>query len=408
MLAGIGVRGMATGSLAQPGDGSEKKAESSSDVKTYESIINKQNEISKIEDERKDLQNGLSDLKKIKKQLEDQKTNLKNYVSLLDNSLAEMEAKITELKVQIAAKEQQIDNTQKELDAALLKQENQRNAMYARMRLMYEKGDSYMTEMMLKAASFGEFLNRADYMEKIMEYDQRMWEEYKANAQLIALIEQELEIEKIFLDQAKATVEEEQKNIETLIEQKNRDILDYETDINNKTQAIRDYESMIAQQNSEIEALERAIAEEKRIMQENNGTVLTYDGGTFKFPLASYTRISDDYGMRMHPTLGVEKFHNGIDLAAPAGTAIYAAYNGKVVAAAYSESMGNYVMIDHGDGLYTIYMHASALYVSKGDVVTRGETIAAVGTTGRSTGNHLHFGVRKDGAYVSPWNYLSL
>ena len=143
----------------------------------------------------------------------------------------------------------------------------------------------------------------------------------------------------------------------------------------------------------------------KKQMMQDSG--VKYDGGTFKFPIASYTRLSDDYGWRIHPTLNVKKFHNGIDLAAPKGTAIYAAYDGKVVAATYSSTMGNYVMIDHGDSLYTIYMHASALYVSKGDVVTRGETIAAVGTTGRSTGNHFHFGVRLNGEYVSPWNYLS-
>jgi murein DD-endopeptidase MepM/ murein hydrolase activator NlpD len=135
--------------------------------------------------------------------------------------------------------------------------------------------------------------------------------------------------------------------------------------------------------------------------------VKTYDGGVFKFPLATYTRISDDYGDRIHPTLGVQQFHNGVDFAAPKGTAIYAAYDGTVVAATYSSTMGNYVMIDHGSGLYTIYMHASTLYVQKDDVVTRGETIAAVGSTGRSTGNHLHFSVRRDGSYVSPWNYLS-
>ena len=88
------------------------------------------------------------------------------------------------------------------------------------------------------------------------------------------------------------------------------------------------------------------------------------------------------------------------------GTAILAAYSGNVVAASYNSSMGNYVMIDHGDGLYTIYMHASKLYVSTGQSVSKGETIAAVGSTGRSTGPHLHFSVRSNGSYVSPWNYL--
>ena len=93
--------------------------------------------------------------------------------------------------------------------------------------------------------------------------------------------------------------------------------------------------------------------------------MLTYDGGTFKFPLATYTGSPDDYGNRIHPTLGIEQFHNGVDFAARPGTAIYAAYDGQVVAATYSNTMGNYVMLDHGGGLYTISMHASALYVSR-------------------------------------------
>ena len=96
-----------------------------------------------------------------------------------------------------------------------------------------------------------------------------------------------------------------------------------------------------------------------------------------------------------------------MDFAAPKGTAIYAAYDGQVVAATYSNTMGNYVMIDHGGGLYTIYMHASALYVSRGDIVVRGETIAAVGSTGRSTGNHLHLEMKVNNVLVNVMNYLS-
>ena len=126
----------------------------------------------------------------------------------------------------------------------------------------------------------------------------------------------------------------------------------------------------------------------------------------FKFPCPNYTRISDDYGMRMHPILKVEKFHNGVDLAAPSGSPILAAYDGDVVSAGYSSSMGNYIMIDHGDSLITIYMHASSLNVSTGQSVSKGQKIGAVGSTGRSTGPHLHFSVRKDGNYVSPWNYI--
>ena len=153
--------------------------------------------------------------------------------------------------------------------------------------------------------------------------------------------------------------------------------------------------------------VQEAVAEEKRKIIMNSGTVLTYDGGAFKFPMANYSYVSSEYGNRIHPTLKVPQFHNGVDLPAPKGTAIYAAYDGIVVQASYSSTMGNYIMIDHGSGLYTIYMHASKLYVKKDDVVIRGETIAAVGSTGRSTGPHLHFTVRLNGEYVSPWKYIT-
>ena len=340
---------------------------------TSDSIRDKQDQIKQAEKEREQMKSNLSNLEQIKKDLETQKTNLKNYVAQLDQNLSQIEQNIADLKNKITAKEEEIAKTQAELDAALEREENQKDAMIRRIRIMYEKGDSYILDMMLKAESFSDFLNRADFMDLIMAYDRQQWKDF----------------------------------MEALIDQKNRDITAYESDITNKEQAIKEYKQSIADQDAEIAALEAAIAAEKKKILEASGTVLTYDGGTFKFPLATYTRISDDYGNRIHPTLGIEQFHNGVDFAAPKGTAIYAAYDGQVVAATYSNTMGNYVMLDHGGGLYTIYMHASALYVSKDDIVVRGETIAAVGSTGRSTGNHLHFSVRKDGAYTSPWNYLS-
>lgn len=374
---------------------------------TSDSIREKEEQIEQAQKEKENLENSLSDLKEIKESLEEEKTSLTNYVAELDRNLSQIEANISELKAQITAKEEEIAQTEAELASALEKEESQKESMIARIRCIYEKGSPHMVELLVGSESFGDFLNKADYVEKTVAYDRQMWEEYKENRQLIELCMQELELDKQILEQAKVNVETEQANLENLIDQKNRDITEYESDISNKEQAIREYEEEIAAENAVIEALEAAIAEEKRQILQSNGTVLSYDGGMFKFPLASYTRISDDYGMRIHPILEVEQFHNGVDFAAPKRTAIYAAYDGKVVAATYSATMGNYVMIDHGDGLYTIYMHASALYVSSGDAVVRGDTIAAVGSTGRSTGNHLHFSVRLNGSYVSPWNYLS-
>ena len=374
---------------------------------TSDSIREKEEQIRQAEQEKEALQNSLTNLQSIKKELETQKANLKEYVAQLDSSLLEMEQNIANLNQQISAKEEEIRQNELELEEALEREENQKENMIARIRFVYETGTPQIAELLLKASNFGDFLNKADYVQKVVAYDQRMLQDYMTIREYVELCRDELELEKQILDQAKYNVELEQQNLEDLIDQKSRDIISYETDINNKENAIMEYEEEIKAQDAEIAAFEAAIAEEKKKIIANSGTVLTYDGGMFKFPLATFTRISDEYGMRIHPTLGVEQFHNGVDFAAPKGTAIYAAYDGAVAAAAYSNSMGNYVMIDHGDGLYTIYMHASELYVEKGDIVVRGETIAAVGSTGRSTGNHLHFSVRLNGAYTSPWNYLS-
>lgn len=374
---------------------------------TSDSIRDKEEQIRQAENEKDALKSGLSDLQTIKRDLETQRSSLKNYVAQLDSSLAQIEQNIQELSEKIAAKEEEITVAREQLELALENEENQKESMISRIRMVYESGEPQMLDMLLKSASFSDFLNKADYTERVMAYDHKMWQDYKLVREYVDLCKQELELEKEILDEAKAGVEEEQRNLEALIDQKNRDIVAYETDITNKEKAIKEYEEEIEAQENEIAALEALIAEEKKRILASSGVVLTYDGGAFKFPVASYTRVSDEYGPRIHPTLGIEQFHNGVDLASPKGTAIYAAYDGIVVAAAYSATMGNYIMLDHGSGLYTIYMHASALYVEKDDIVVRGETIAAVGSTGRSTGPHLHFSVRLNGEYQSPWNYIT-
>lgn len=374
---------------------------------TSASIREKENQIGQAQEERENLQNSLTEVKALRAQLEQKKKDLKNYVTELDSQLQTIQENIAQLNARIAEKEVEIEETQKELEKAREKEQEQYEAMVARIQRLYEQGDRGYLDMLFSSASMGDMLNSLVYMEQITAYDNQQLEEFMLNRQYIEICEEELLEEKALLDEAREAVLEEEAIIQELIADKEATIKAYDADISNKSAAIAEYEADIKAQNELIEALEAAIADERRRILEQNGTVLNYDGGIFKFPLASYTRISDEYGQRIHPTLGVQQFHNGVDFASPTGTAIYAAYDGVVVAASYSSTMGNYVMIDHGSNLYTIYMHASKLYVSKDDVVSRGTTIAAVGSTGRSTGPHLHFSVRLNGEYVSPWNYLS-
>ena len=372
---------------------------------TSATIKEMENQINNAEKEMKDLKNSLSDVKSLVSKLENEKSDLKNYVTQLDSTLAAIEERIQNLLSQITQKEEEIKVTQELLAQAKVVEESQYESMKERIKCNYEQGEYHFLERIFSAKSFMELLNRITYEEAMAKYDREKLDEFIANREYIELCEQQLQVEKEYLDTVKVCVENEQAAVEALIVTKKQEIEKYESNISTQEKAIKEYEAEIAEQNEIIKQLEKAVEEEKKKLLQNNAPI--YDGGTFAFPLESYTRISDDYGYRIHPILNVKQFHNGVDFAAPSGTTIYAAYDGKVVAATYSATMGNYIMIDHGDGLYTIYMHASKLYVSKDAIVTKGQKIAAVGTTGRSTGNHLHFSVRKNGSYVSPWEYLS-
>ena len=374
---------------------------------TSDSIKEKESQISNAQTEKQSLQANLSDVKKIKKELEAVKNNLSAYVTQLDGEMERIQENIASLETQIEEKTTQIVQTEAQLNEAIEIENAQYESMKKRIKFMYEKGDDYYLELLFSADSVPDMLNKADYIEQLSAYDRKMLDQYVATTKYVELCKQQLETDKEVLEEAKVDVEKEKEAVEELIGEKEQQINSYAYDISNKEQAIKEYEADIAEQNQIIKDLEAAVAAERQAIYDAEHPKITYDGGVFAWPAPSYKRISDDYGERIHPILGTKQFHNGVDMAAPGGSPILAAYDGEVVAASYSSSMGNYIMIDHGNTLYTIYMHASALYVKKGDVVTRGQQIAGVGSTGRSTGNHLHFSVRLNGSYVSPWNYLS-
>lgn len=371
---------------------------------TSESIREKEREIEKAKEQVSGLKSNLTDVEKLKKELEQSKSDLTAFVQQLDGQLADIQEKIEQYNTMITEKEEAIEETTRDLEAAVAQQEEQYAAMKKRIQFMYERSDSFYMETLFGSNSIAGIVNRADYIEALSRYDREKLDEYVATRKYVEVCKEELEAEKQVLDEAKEAVKQEEATVNNLIGEKEAQIVSVSGDIANKEAAIKEYEDMIAQENAEIAALEKAVAEERARLEAENARI--YNGGMFAWPCPGYKRISDEYGNRMHPILGIEKFHNGLDMAASSGTPILAAYDGDVVAADYSGSMGNYIMINHGSGLYTIYMHCSALYVSKGQSVSKGQNIAAVGSTGRSTGPHLHFSVRLNGNYVSPWNYL--
>ena len=373
--------------------------------KTYLEI--KSEEIFSAQQQKKTLESGLSDVKQIKEELEKSRYDLNQYVTKLDSNLGQIEDKIYGLNTLIAEKQEAIEAAKTELQKAQEAEREQYASMKRRIKFMYQRGNVTLLDILFGSGSFSELLNKVEYIQRLTAYDRQKMEEYQETMEYVRLCEEELLVQQETLEAAASAAAQEQSAVEELIVQKQEEIEDYESDISKKDELIAEYEVYITEQNNTIAALELAVAaEKKRLAEQGGGSAIKYSGGSFAWPAPGYTRISDDYGYRMHPILQVEKFHNGVDMAAPSGSLILAAYDGQVVAADYNASMGNYIMIDHGDALYTVYMHCSAINVTTGQIVTKGETIGAVGSTGRSTGPHLHFSVRLNGNYVNPWNYL--
>ncbi len=374
---------------------------------TSDSIKKKQAEIEEAKKEKAEIQNKKSDIESIKKNLEQQKNDITAYISEIDRTLEEMSYNIMDLEDQINIKETDIERTEEEYNEAKENEDMHYEAMKVRMRMMYEKDEGSVLSSLLTATSLRDLLNRMDYIEAVIAYDKQSWEQLKTTRAYVDLCWQELEVAKEALDEAKVNLENEKTGMEELRETKNRELEEYMKSIAASQAEIDSLESQIDDFDDEIAALNKAIeVEQKQIWLAQQSKARTYDGGTFVFPIESYKYVSSKYGWRIHPIYGTKKFHSGVDLAAAYGTKIYAAYAGEVAGAGYNSSMGNYVMINHGDGLYTVYMHASSLLVKEGDTVVTGQNIALVGSTGASTGNHLHFSVRLNGEYVDPNDYI--
>ncbi len=374
---------------------------------TSDAIKDKENQITAAEEQKKKLEESLAGLAEEKKELEGIKGDLEAFIKELDSELAQLENEVENLNQLIAAKESEILDAELELAQALLTEQEQYEAMKLRIQFMYEQGEGSYFALLLSADDFADMLNKADYIEQLSAYDRQKLEEYEAITKYVELCKKGLEAEKALLDTAKAKKLVAQVQTEALIANKESEVDKYEKDIANKEALIAQYEEDLAYENEVISQLEEEVLAAKKEILTESGIVITYNGEKMTWPCPSYTRISSPFGWRIHPTLGVNKFHNGVDMASAKGTDILAAFSGEVVAATYNSTMGNYVLMNHGNGYYTIYMHASKLCVTPGEIVVQGEKIAEVGSTGRSTGPHLHFGVRKDGEYVDPMLYLN-
>lgn len=357
------------------------------------------------------------------KNLEGLKSDTTTYVKKLDSSLESIGNELSKLNDDIDAKEKQIDTTKQELSEAKETEKSQYESMKLRIKYMYEKGDSTYVDLLMEAGSLSELLSKAEYITKISSYDRQKLDEYAATKEKIAEKEKALEGEHAELLTLQDETEAKQASVEKLLAAKQTELRNYETKIASAEGQISEYAKSIEAQENQIKSIEAEIKrkeeearkkaeEEKKKAAAANKAAQTYKTVSlgdisFTWPCPASGRITSGFGSRKSPTKGASSNHQGIDISAPTGTSIVAAAAGEVVIATYSSSAGNYVMISHGGGVYTVYMHASSLLVSQGQSVKKGQTIAKVGSTGYSTGSHLHFGVRVNGSYVNPAKYVS-
>ena len=358
--------------------------------------------LQEAQDEKAQLEKALKEAQGTIEDLKDSKGDIESKVTELNQQLIDISARITDLENQLTAKSEDIQETKDELAGAKEREAQQYADMKVRIQFMYENGQTSYLEALLSSRNISEFLNSADYIAQIQSYYRQKLTEYQDTVESIVNLEAQLEQEYTDLEALKSTVESNKATVAAMMRQKESELADISGDIEDAQSDADYYAAEIQAQEELIAAIKRAEAEKAAAGVEEH----PYTGGAFRWPCPSSTRVTSDYGTRVSPMSGASSNHKGIDIGASAGADIIAAADGTVTAASYSSAAGNYVMIDHGGGLYTVYMHASSLLVSPGQTVSAGDVIAKVGSTGISTGSHLHFGVSLNGSYVSPWSYL--
>ena len=283
---------------------------------------------------------------------------------------------------------------------------------------MYENGNTGFVEILCSSKSIGELLNNAEYISRISGYDRNMLVEFQ---KVVTNVEnQEAELKKEYKE-----LQTMQDNLITKQDSVNELIKNKQSEIQSLTSELGDTKNKLAQLEAAAAEVERkqkeaaaaaAAAKKAQAAAKKNtsssgssagsaGASVVSGNGTFTHPCPG-GYISSGFGYRTQPIAGASTNHKGIDFAAATGTPIYAAAAGTVISAGYAGNAGNLLVISHGNGLLTYYMHCNAIYVSAGQKVSRGQNVAAVGTTGNSTGPHLHFQVMLNGTPVNPANYL--
>ncbi|GGG06706.1 murein hydrolase activator EnvC family protein [Paenibacillus abyssi] len=374
--------------LFQPTDG-----EAASEVDK----INK--EIQRVRTEMKEAANNKTQAEQDLKSVEEQKEQTAQSINEVMNQINTVAVNMQNVNGRLVETEAELLAAGQSLEDAEMRIQARDELLQSRIRLLYTSGFVSYMDVLLSSTNFTDFIDRFDALQSILNQDKDILDEHKKDKELIIQKKQEVETKL-------AEVRDLYGRLEA-----------YHTQLVAKE---KEKEVMILQYNKRMEELEDISAEQEELLmalakkvsaleKEKNRVETHYKGGKLLRPIGDGYRMSSQFGPRTHPITGVKgKMHNGVDFAAPQGTAIYAAESGVVIVAQATSGYGNTVIIDHGAGLWTLYAHIKpgGIKVESGEKVKRGQKIAEVGTTGNSTGPHLHFEVRQDEKPVNPLNYI--
>jgi murein DD-endopeptidase MepM/ murein hydrolase activator NlpD len=351
-------------------------------------------ELSDAKNKKASTDNRIADLKKKQQAELKEKTRLEKEQQELTKQQNEEANAIEELEKQIAEAKEHLRQTELALAQATADYNQMNELVKTRLQVMYKNSETTMLDTLLSSGSVVEFYERLHYMQVISENDNKLMQQLE-EARL------DVELKKQMQEQAKEILEQKLGEREERLQQIKTSRARVEGEISRSKKEIQQLEKEIDKQLEESKRLESKI---KTLM-----TKQKYVGGSMTWPVPSSYRITSSFGMRKHPILRKNKMHTGVDIGADKGASIVAANSGTVIMAHYDKNgYGNMVVIDHGGGITTLYAHASKLLVKVGDKVKSGQTIAKVGSTGLSTGNHLHFEVRVNGEPKDPMKgYLS-
>lgn len=358
----------------------------------------------------------IDDAKKKAEQLENEKKAAEKEKEALAAQLNAVIEDMNATKEKLEKKQSEIEKAEEELVQAKVDENNQYESMKLRIRYMYENGNSQMVEILVESQSIGDFLNRAEYISEISAYDRERLVEFQDVVKDVEAKEAALQGEYEELTVLQDQLIDKQNEVQTLLEDKKLQISNLEGQIGENAATLQKLiEQAEAERQKQIQQ-QKAAEEAARLAAENAANNAGNNGSSY-VPPSSGNAVSGG-GQFTHPCPGASisstfgyrdfdgDFHKGLDLAAGEGTPTYAAADGTVVIAGWSDSAGNWVVINHGNGLVTKYMHHSAICVSAGQTVSKGQQIGYVGNTGNSFGAHLHFQVEQDGAAVDPLGYL--